>query len=420
MSTPSNRTQLQNVLTKPDITPTSQANIMPKTQSIVDLDTYSATNPEATYELPLVRNKEPPAGKYAFLCVYTMKLSPSPFIRYMLYKYDDPKGTMTFPIVQRNHSGGSSLLQTADALFQKCCEPPKGNDNRCKGFIEHEENVYLFYEYAHSIPVQTIESKHQLWWVLLTEICNDRMVITFPVDSSVYSLFYHNQDLCRIRNRRGELCSQPIALYYGGPKDSLAYAAVFGVQQSDPSAPFGPFYYFNPFIRASRFALWSYKRSSQQIGTKKQRFPGRGGPWIKPDTLEGGVVRFAVFIGDTEDTMFVLGHPSERQDKSEYTITTEKKFDPPKGLTKEDTEKRARLSDRDALWAADYSSIFKGPIRTSHGDIMLWEFLPKHKQNSYATYAIKDFRQQVSLSVHQVDPENAGESWEANGNYKIL
>ena len=419
MSTPSNRVQLQSVLAKPDTNPTSRDNVTQETQSVIDLNISSNTNPSATYELPLERHRNPPAGKYAFLCVYAMKLSPSPFVQYMLYKYEGAEELMTFPIVQRNHRGGSALLKQADDLYQKCCDPPTGTDDRCKGFIEHDESIYLFYEYTPPLPVHTTKSNHQLWWALLTEICNERMVITFPIDSSVYTLFYTHQDLCRIRDHRGELTPQPHAQYYGGPSDSLAYAAVFGVQQSDPSAPFGPFYYFNPFLRAVRFALWSYKRSSQQIGTEKQQFPGPGGPWIKPDFIEGGVVRFAVFTGDAEHTMFVLGHPSERRDKSEYTSTTGKKFDPPKEITKDDLERRSKLSDRDALWAADYNSVYKGPLRTSQGDVMLWEFLPKHLQNSYATYVIKDFRQQTALSVHQVNTKDAGDRWVADGKYRI-
>jgi hypothetical protein len=279
--------------------------------------------------------------------------------------------------------------------------------------------VYLFYEYTPQLSVQTVESSHQLWWALLTEMCNERMVITFPVDPSVYTLFYKHQELCRIRDRRGELAPQPHAQYYGGLSDSLAYAAVFGVQQADPTAQFGPFYYFSPFLRAVRFAIWSYKRSSQQIGTKKQQFPGSGGPWIKPDIIGGGVVRFALFTGDAEDTQFVLGHPSERIDESQLTIAINEKFDPPKGLTKDDRKKRSKMTDRDALWAADYNSIYKGPIRTSRGDIMLWEFLPTQKQNTYATYAIKDFRQQVALSVHQVDTKGIDDSWTADGEYRI-
>ena len=411
--------QLYSVLAKPDTDSMSRENVVQESQGIIDLDMSSSANPEATYELPLERHRDPPAGKYAFLCVYTMKVSPSPFVRYMLYKYDDPKGSMTFPIIQRNHSGGGKLLQQADILFKKCCDSPKGTDDRCKGFIEHGESVYLFYEYTPQLSVQTVESSHQLWWALLTEMCNERMVITFPVDPSVYTLFYKHQELCRIRDRRGELAPQPHAQYYGGLSDSLAYAAVFGVQQADPTAQFGPFYYFSPFLRAVRFAIWSYKRSSQQIGTKKQQFPGSGGPWIKPDIIGGGVVRFALFTGDAEDTQFVLGHPSERIDESQLTIAINEKFDPPKGLTKDDRKKRSQMTDRDALWAADYNSIYKGPIRTSRGDIMLWEFLPKQKQNAYAMYAIKDFRQQVALSVHQVDTKGIDDSWTADGEYRI-
>ena len=312
------------------------------------------------------------------MCIYNVTTSRRlPFLRYLLYKYDD--GTMTFPTATRREGAG--------AVYARCCGVPAP---RPAGFIENRGATYIFYEYAGDIALAELPSKHRLWWALITEICNERKVITFPVDEAVYSLFYANQALCRLWREDGLAHPSPVALYYGDGIGSAAYTALFGVQQADPSALYGPYFYFSTFVRALRYAGWDYVRATRKSGTDAHKFPAATGPPPKRD--DGAVVRLAVFLGDWRDTRVLLGHGA-----------------------KNDEDLRESLKDREGAWAKTADSLYAGPVRDSTGKLSLWAAAG----NAQPSYVVKNFRRQAPLSLHAIDRSTLGDGWDNDGDYAI-
>jgi len=330
------------------------------------------------YRLPVDRDGSPPSSVVTYVCIYNVTTGRRmPFLRYMLYKYDD--GTMTFPTAA--DSAG------ADAVYTRCCGAPAP---RPAGFIAHRGATYMFYEYTGAIPLAELPSKHRLWWALITEMCNERMVITFPVDEAVYSLFYANQALCHLWRDDGVAHPSPVALYYGDSIKSAAYTALFGVQQADPSALYGPYFYFSTFVRAVRYAGWDYVRATRKSSADAHKFPAATGPPPKRD--DGAVVRLAVFLGDWRDMRVLLGHGA-----------------------KSDDDLRESLVDREGMWAKTADSLYAGPVRDSAGKLSLWAAAG----NAQPSYVVKNFRRQAPLSLHAIDDGALGEGWVNDGRYAI-
>jgi hypothetical protein len=413
MTTPSNRSKLHDVASRPVISRSENRVPTNSTLNIEISRKFSRYGNE--YRLPLERDTTPPPCKIAFLCVFSVAVQPHPYVQYLLYKYNGNDGILTFPIIARNHEGGEKLLAHADSLYTKCCGIEASNAHAL-GYIHQGDNVYIFYKYPTILPLQTLPSSHRLWWALLDEICNHKKLLTFPVDSTVYHLFYENQALCRVLNSKDEIVPAPKAAYYGADAATLAYASAIGVQQSDPKAPFGPFYYFNTFNRATRFSMWDYARSSTQLGTKKQDLDRPGGPQKKHTT--GGVVRHAVFTGGPFETYIPLGHEGEAKDQSDIGKGRRTHLRV-KDLSAVDKEKLARLTDHNASWAASWSSVISGAVKGKNGRDLKWTGVPEIRQSHDPTIIVRDFSQQTALSVHYVDTDNTKQEWRNDIDYTI-
>ena len=413
MTTPSNRNTSQTIISRPEKKPIGDELHTSSTLNIEISKKFKNYNNE--YHLPLERDTAPPSCSRAFLCVFSVTVYPHPYIQYLLYKYDGDDGLLTFPIVAKDHKGGDALLNLSNSLYAKCC----GLDSSIAsslGYIQKGDDVYIFYEYQVRIPLQTLPSSHRLWWALLDEICNHKKLLTFPVDSTVYKLFYENIELTRVMNSNDEVVPAPKVAYYGANSTTLAYAAAIGVQQSDPRASFGPFYYFSTFNRSVRFSIWDYARSSTQIGTKKQNLNIPGKTPGKHDS--GGVVRHAVFNGGPFETFVPLGRKSEEKDESE---SARKRRERPgvEILSKIDREKITKLTDHDATWAASWSSVISGILRGEDGQNLNWIGVPEINQSNDPIIVVRDFSQQTALSVHYVNDDKSKDGWQNNVVYTI-
>jgi hypothetical protein len=349
-------------------------------------DEYASAEPRAkttSYRMPLVRDQPVPRDGPTYVCVYNVSRSRRlPFLRYLLYKY--PDGEMAFPSLP---TGGGQ--RATDALYRTCCGVDAPSP---AGFIVHRGATYVFYEYAGDVELTELPAKHKLWWALLTEICNERTVVTFPVQEAVYTVFYANPTLCLLWKNDDTPYPAPIALYYGDDRRAAAYAALFGVQQADPSALYGPFFYFSTFRRSVRYAGWEYVRATRRTGPNAQLFPAATGP--PPLREHGAVVRLAVFLGTARETKVLLGQGVRAGD---------------------DSALRESLKDREGTWAKDYDSLYAGPMRNTAGALALWAAAG----NAQPTFVLRNYGWQAPLSIHTLDSRELGVSWDNDAPYKI-
>ena len=48
----------------------------------------------------------------------------------------------------------------------------------CKGYIEQQQNIYIFYEKKDKNTYKKISNKNEWWWSLMDEICNIKYKVT--------------------------------------------------------------------------------------------------------------------------------------------------------------------------------------------------------------------------------------------------
>lgn len=136
----------------------------------------------------------PTSPELVIFCIYRIincknrEGVPIPFVQYLLYKYPDKLANqIVFPFVKYKKT---NILKMATNYVKSITE----QDLKCKGFVENNKNVYLFFNItdAPDFSIQTISLQNRktvFWWALLDEICNHKSILNMPIHKSVYNIF---------------------------------------------------------------------------------------------------------------------------------------------------------------------------------------------------------------------------------------
>jgi hypothetical protein len=262
-----------------------------------------------------------------------------------------------------------------------------------KGMIEKGGVAYMFYQYIQPVdvvlktPYKT--KSDELWWCLMDEICNWKMVLTMRVDKNVVDLFYEKPELVYLYDTNYHKLEVPVVGYYGTYYKLLEFVYTFGVKESDIVSMYGPYYYFTTFNRAVKYAGWYYKGNKELnrhdvVVDELERFD------------KGGVLRSAIFM---KNTRVILNHPLDKVDNSEYSQSLLRDID-----KRERMRVKLKMVDYDATWTNDYDSVYAGRVLMDDGERLF----------DYPEMVVKDNSQQVSLSVHIVDKKTLGEKWDVS------
>lgn len=237
--------------------------------------------------------------KNIVVCIYRTNTNTNnyftnyPYLEYLLFKYSSEekqkhlRNTCVFPFIKYNKN--KSLLSQANNLTNKIT-----NKNlKTQGFLERNNNIYVFYEISDknykNITIKYLDSKVELWWTLIDEICNHKKILNFPIHKSVYQLFYINPILIYLRDKNGDQIDIPIVAYQGGYKNMLPsiVLAIDTLQDSYYHKIFGSFNY------SIRHGGWS--ENFKKIVLNDKIIADSNGKYIK-----GGIVRFALFTLDND------------------------------------------------------------------------------------------------------------------------
>ena len=289
-----------------------------------------------------------------------------PFIEYLLYKYPHSKKSTSdlfvFPFINKKQGG---ILQQANKFFKQLT----GHSVKSNGYIEQEQNIFIFYNLS-SVPnykikkIKLLTKKNELWWCLIDEICNHRKIITFPIHPSVTMLFYTNPTLIYLIEKDNKYIDIPIVAFWGNYYKFVPIVAVLGQQATSLVPILGSFYYYGSFRRAVRYAGWS------PFYTKKISYD----KMITDDDgkyTQGGIVRFALFTGKMK---VLLNHPKNALHNY--------------------------LQNKDD-WVNHYQTLYIGKIKYDH-----------HFYNINPEYIIKNHKQQVPLSLHELDMNSLKANWD--------
>ena len=322
------------------------------------------------------------------ISVYRINIKPSstPFLEYLLFKTRN--NTMIFPGF--NGIRGDWLM-SANKVYDYITGKKDASKEHYQGVLRVDNVLYVFYRFVlddENVVENPYKTKtDELWWCLMDEICNWRMVLTMKVDTHVVDLFYRKPELIYLYDTNYNKLEVPVVGYYGTYYKLLEFIYTFGIKENDFVSMYGPYYYFTTYNRAVKYAGWYYEGNKELI--KEQVGVDDKGRFDK-----GGVLRAALFMNHMKA---FLNHPMDPVDNSEYAAAALKDIE-----RREKMRIKLKMVDYDATWVNDYDSVYAGRALMDNGEPLF----------DYPEMVVKNNSQHVVLSIHIVDKKTLGEKWD--------
>tara|TARA_B100001769_G_scaffold275236_1_gene276483 strand:+ start:5877 stop:6800 length:924 start_codon:yes stop_codon:yes gene_type:complete len=177
------------------------------------------------------------------------------------------------------------------------------------------------------------ERKDELWFLISDEIINKKKSLHMIVDETIVNIFLKNPSLLYLEDNNNSIIESPIISYHGNYYNKIKANVVYGVFRGTHYASLGPYYYFSSYSNAIEYAVWNYKRLPYKLNNVVISDE-------KGKNKEGGLVRFAIFLGKTKilhDIKDINNNWIETYDSIISKIKTDKicinKYDDYKPLT---------------------------------------------------------------------------------------
>ena len=190
-------------------------------------------------ELMNSTNKQCMTNKTIHICLYHIVTEYyKPFVVFLLCKDDNNR---------------------LNFLNEKSVETAIKKATTFKGFIEDGDDVYFIMETKTKTKTNTLQSE-VYQWALSTELVNNKKVLNVDIDPLVTHFFLENNKLLFVYDKEGH--------QYECPSVAYCYknvAKIGGLCREGPTAPFGPFYYFDLEYKEKekcgvRFAIFTGKQ----------------------------------------------------------------------------------------------------------------------------------------------------------------
>tara|TARA_Y100000591_G_C21836611_1_gene702936 strand:- start:500 stop:1585 length:1086 start_codon:yes stop_codon:yes gene_type:complete len=339
-------------------------------------------------------------NKKIFICVYEVlfkikSTNENPFLQYLMYKYqkkDSIGEILTFPCFVYN---GGNLQEQIKTYANKLV-----NNAIYKGYLQFNNNYYIFFGRENkNFSLKKLQSVNKYWWCLIDEICNKKKVINYKFHNDIVNMFLSNSDLIYLYSEKNELLEVPSVAYRGDHNDILNYLAVFGQRRSTRSR-FGPFYTLGTFNWAVRWAGWNKYY-------QKHFFKGKAVTDDNGKYLKGGIIRYAIFLGDLEKNYVIL------YNKKNYFYHLINYWDINKSRTKKEIEDYSKKTGKETgKWSNNYNSLVVPKIKNNNNDGYF---------NANTEYIISNNNNKITLSIHDLDMSSLKYNWDPfYENYKIL
>lgn len=322
-------------------------------------------------KLPLFKSE-----KTIQICIYKIvnRKFIAPFLLILLYKNSNDK--CIFPNFKTSEEVSTAVDSKLDIIYQNLKTKPE-----YIGYRETQHNIYLFYKDTQKYNLTNISKNDKWWWATIFEIVNDKKILNFNIERSVYSIFYKEPILTSLFNKKNNKYSSGNVLYFGASENYISFIASLGLPKESPTSNLGPYYYFYTYVGAGRRAIWTQSRKSEEYN----------GELITRNEygvhIRGGLVRFILF-GNTPK--YFLNREDDLEDKSDIS----------QDLAKESSfiKETLKIRDVDGNWAINHDIAYIGSTYISTDK--------KHKpRRLYAQWAAKDYYQYTSLSYHYINTD---------------
>lgn len=333
---------------------------------------------DSIYNTNVLNNKLPlfKSEKTIQICIYKIvnRKFIAPFLLILLYKNSNDK--CIFPNFKTSEEVSTAVDSKLDIIYQNLKTKPE-----YIGYRETQHNIYLFYKDTQEYNLTNISKNDKWWWATIFEIVNDKKILNFNIERSVYSIFYKEPILTSLFNKKNNKYSSGNVLYFGASENYISFIASLGLPKESPTSNLGPYYYFYTYVGAGRRAIWTQSRKSEEYN----------GELITRNEygvhIRGGLVRFILF-GNTPK--YFLNREDDLEDKSDIS----------QDLAKESSfiKETLKIRDVDGNWAINHDIAYIGSTYISTDK--------KHKpRRLYAQWAAKDYYQYTSLSYHYINTD---------------
>ena len=329
-----------------------------------------------------------------FVCIFQIidttpvNIIYKPYLTYLLYKY--PIGSNEHLIFPFDTIKKSNPLTTANNLVKKIVNI----DTNFKGYISLHNKHFFFYQLVEQVnPIKLIKRSQQLWWAIIDEICNKKMLLHFPIADICSTLFLKHPKLIYLKDNQKQNIEIPISTFYGGPAELIPFAASVGIR-ANASTRYGSYYYTKSYSGVMRNALFTSNYKERNIFSKI--ISNKEGKHF-----QGAIIRFATFIGNDRNVLYRETDPFYHFIKQDDETVANKK-------EKENAEVNKKNKGK---WAKKYDSLIFSKIK-------LKNFSGYFNKDPF--YVIKSQKQLISLSYHLIDMKLTPPVWNPYyDNYKI-
>jgi hypothetical protein len=214
------------------------------------------------------------------VCTYQVNTTGmAPFLQFILRKYDKSHVTksdlLCFPSFK--YIEGEYTIDICNLIEEVICFSYRSKKDRYKykGFINNENNFYVFYELEeNTINIHDLYRKNDLWPILMDEIINHESACNFRIDKNVSNFFKNNIEFSYLLKLNGDYFETPIVAYTGCKNKQINIISCFGVSETMEEYLPEPYFYFTNYQTAIKM-----------------------GGFLENKNNRGGVIRFALFTG---------------------------------------------------------------------------------------------------------------------------
>jgi hypothetical protein len=334
------------------------------------------------------------------LCVYSINTTGKyPFIQYLLS--NNGFDNMCLPNLPVFTSlGKDKLIDYSKVYLSGILQVENFEEFNKKieynGYYEFEQNIYLFFDVTN---YDTNINLYPVIFALIDEIINHRKICSISISEEVNRFFIKNDSLNYLYDENNEAYETPIVGFVGKPTpQKINFTYIFGESPKNKSAILGSYYYFTNFNYAIRQGGWSHDYKPEIMYNKLITDSDYG------RYSNGGIVRFALFTGNTKYIENMPNLPNDESDIKKQRLNDS-------SLCTNYELQTLRISDHDGIWSRTYDSAYLGKLELDDGSFV----------EDSPSIVLKEYNQQIPLSYHFIDKSSLGNKYDSNNHsYRIV
>lgn len=382
------------------------------------------------------------------ICIYQINVSgKTPFIQYILQKnnsqHKKQPDTIKFPTF--NYVKGMDIMSYCQSILDMtfiCYSENMKAENKgayvYKGFTNNNNQFQLFFDCSlYNIDVHKLYRENDLYLTLMDEIVNHQSICNFKIDEEVSLFFMNHPNFVYLVDADEYYIETPIVAYAGCNYNQLEFSSIFGISTSKPESLMGPYYYFTDYQNAIKAGGWRKMETKQGESKFSDYIPREAmapaeGIWVNKEIqnrtkessqkssqnstqkmvdydehgrfIKGGLIRFAIFPGNTKVATNCLENSTDKSQITQNMLELDSST-----MEYKNARNAIRFSDRDALWTQKYDSVYIGPMGLDNGET--YQEAPM--------WVLKDYEQQIPLTIHSIDKRTLKETWSRGDKYYI-